>query len=214
MPVAAKSSASLVDRIARPGSNPQTIATRLARTAGDLSPLLAGLHDSRARARYGCAKVLVLLSQSHPERVYPLWDAVEELMGDENKIMCWTAMKIIANLAPADSQGRIGGILPRLLAFIDGPVMITAANAIQAAAAIAIAKPDLAEKIVKGILRVEKANYQTEECRNIAIGHALAALRELGLSPRLAAAVAAFAQRQTSNPRNSTRRKALDLIAK
>jgi len=93
--------------------------------------------------------------------------------------------------------------LDRYLTPIDGPVMITAANTIKGAAMIAQAKPHLAPQIAAAILRVEKARYATPECRNVAIGHGLEALRGMGV-----AEARELAKRHLRNPRVATARKA------
>jgi hypothetical protein len=66
-------------------------------------------------------------------------------------------------------------ILEEYLAPISGPQMIDAANTIQGATSIALAKPYLADRIAAAVLAVEHAQYQRAECRNIAIGHAIRA---------------------------------------
>ena len=56
--------------------------------------------------------------------------------------------------------------------------MATAANIVKGAAKIAVAKPELTERITEEFLKVEKANYQTEECRNITLGHTIASFEQ------------------------------------
>jgi hypothetical protein len=86
--------------------------------------------------------------------------------------------------------------------------MITAGNIMRSAAKIALAKPRFADRIAKEIMRVEKARYQTPECRNVALGHAIVSLQ--GFLPQIhnRAVVLTMVRRQVSNPRGATRRKA------
>jgi hypothetical protein len=62
-----------------------------------------------------------------------------------------------AHLARADSEGRIEKLLDRYLAPIAGHELIAAANAIQGAADIALAKPHLADRIARGNRQSEAA---------------------------------------------------------
>jgi hypothetical protein len=77
---------------------------------------------------------------------------------------------------------------------------------------LALAHPRLAGKAAQEILRAERGNYRTAECRNIAIGHAI---RQLGRlvpfipDPR---PVVAMVQRQQNNSRNATRKKAAEFL--
>jgi hypothetical protein len=89
-----------------------------------------------------------------------------------------------------------------------GREMIGAANAIVAAANIALAKPHLADRIVKEILKVERASYQRPECRNVAIGHAIKSFDRCFRHVGNKRPVLAFVKRQLENPRPATRRKA------
>ena len=86
--------------------------------------------------------------------------------------------------------------------------MVGAANAIAAAANVALAKPHLADRIVKEILKVERASYQRPECRNVAIGHAIKSFDRFFRHVKNRRPVLAFVTRQLDNPRPATRGKA------
>jgi hypothetical protein len=92
--------------------------------------------------------------------------------------------------------------------------MITAANVIVNAAKIAAAKPKLADKIAAAILNVETAQYQTDECRNVAIGHAILSLSGFFKHIRQEYAVIEFVSRQYDNTRSATRKKARAFLKK
>ena len=97
---------------------------------------------------------------------------------------------------------------------IPGPVLITAANTIKAAAGIALARPELTQRIVQELLKVEKATYQTEECRNVALGEAIETFSQLFEQLEDKQPVLAFVTRQVSNTRVSTGKKAAAFLAK
>jgi hypothetical protein len=137
-----------------------------------------------------------------------LFDELAELLEAENNIIKWGAFQIIANLAYVDQDDRIGEILHRYLAPIPGPVMITAGNAIRGAVKIAGCRKHLTTRIVQSILQVETATYKTEECRHIAIGHAITALGTMETEVKRSPTVLEFVRRQTENPRAGTRKKA------
>lgn len=178
----------------------------------DVPGLFATISSSRAADRLVAAKDLCRLSDDQPGRVYPHFDEVVRLARHSNRVLQWNAMRVLANLARVDQDGRLDAMLDEYLAPVTGAVMIGAANAIAGGAVIAQSKPHLARIVAQCILRVEHAEYATPECRNVAIGHALRALERL--SPLLPerATVRAFAARQTRNPRPATRRKAERLV--
>jgi hypothetical protein len=61
--------------------------------------------------------------------------------------------------------------------------------------------------------RVRQATYETPQCRNVAIGHALDALRRLWAQVRARPDVAAFVRDQVSNTRPAVARRARELTA-
>jgi hypothetical protein len=186
---------SVVDQIGQGRADLSRLAARLARHSSKLPPVMDALEATRGGARLRCAKVLLLLSEKAPAVRYPCFEVFAGLLEDQNHIIRWNAIRVLANLASVDAEARVERILDKYLSFIKGPVMITAANVILGAAKIARAKPNLTARITAAILQVEKANYATRECRNVAIGHALTALRSLGAAVAARQDVLAFAQR-------------------
>ncbi len=168
----------------------------------------AGLEAPAARVKFGCLKDLRRLSQEAPHVLYPDFDKFIRLLDHPNSIFRWNAAHILANLAGVDRSHKLARLLARFLKPIRGPQMIGAANVIQAAAVIAAAQPRLADKLAAGILAVGRAKYETEECRNVAIGHAIQSLARFPESTRCQGAVVNFVRRQLHNPRPATRSKA------
>jgi hypothetical protein len=200
-------------RSARPGRSkrvPQVarLADAIERNHELIEEVLAGVSSTRAVTKFGASKALLILSERMPELLYPHFDFFTALLWDDNHILKWNATLTLANLAKVDRESRIEAILDSYLDLIVGSNMITAANAMRGAAIIGAAKPHLAKHIASRIMRVERAEYATPECRNIAIGHALRALEDLaGLLPDLRK-LRLFAARQLGNPRPATSGKA------
>ena len=167
-----------------------------------------GVGAKRAGVRFGASKALRILSERVPELLYPHFDFFAAMLGHDNHILQWNATITLANMARVDREGKIEAVLNRYLDLISGSNMITAANAMRGAAIIGAAKPHLVKRIVPRIMRVERAEYATPECRNVAIGHALRALEELARLLPDRRGVRLFAARQLGNPRAATSAKA------
>jgi len=190
------------------GADHEKIAEGVRRHPERLDCVL-GCMDAREPAiKYGAGKVLRILSQKAPTLVYREFDAVARLLDSDATFNRWGAIIILGNLAPADRDGRIEAILDRFLAPIPGPVMIEAANTIEAAGKIAAAQPRLAARIAREILKVETARYKTAECRNVAIGQAIQALDRFIDRLRDRRPVLEFVRGQLDNTRPATRKKA------
>ena len=199
-------------RTAAGGSDPEELARRVAARPRLLPAVLDGLGAGEARVRYGSLKVLRLLSERHPSVLYPAFDRIAGLMDSPHHILRWGGILIVGNLAAVDSDGKTDALLARYLRPIRGPELIPAANAIVGAGKMALARPHLADRILAALLRVERTDYRTPECRNVALAQVLKALNRMPALVRNRKAVVAFARRQLDNSRGSVRSGARKLL--
>ena len=199
---------SIASQLSLPGADVQAIATRVVGLPEGIDALFEGLGSKTARVKYGSAKVLRMVSEQAPDLLYPWWDSFVRLLENESAFLRWDSTQILGNLAAVDREDKLEPVFDRFFAPILGQEMIGAANAIAAAANIALAKPHLADRIVKEILKVERASYQRPECRNVAIGHAIKSFDRFFRHVKNRRPVLAFVKRQLDNPRPATRKKA------
>lgn len=205
---------SVWEEIADQSPRLEGIANRVAANSDLIPEIFAGLNSEKARIRYGCLKVLQIISESKPAVLYPFFEKFVDLLDIEKTIIQWGAIIILGNLASVDTENKIDRILDRYLQPIPGPVMITAANCIGGAGKIAAAKPRLANKIAQALLQVEQANYKTAECRNVALGHVVQAFEKFFPHVKKRQPVFDFMQRQLDNRRNAVKRKASVFLKK
>jgi len=204
----------LLAQIGRPGFDLEGITRKVLAEPALVTEVMEGLHADTARVKYGCAKVLRLICERAPEVVYPHFDVFVRLLDDENKILQWEAAFVLSHLARVDTKNKFEAILARYLAPIPGPVMITAANVIGGAARIAVARPRWADRIAREVLKVSRARYQTAECRNVAVGHAIEAFGQFYHLLQKKTPVVRFVKGQLKNSRHATREKAERFLQK
>ena len=204
----------LLGRIAEKGSDKEAIAEEIAGDPVQIAEVIDGLNNKKASVKFGCGKVLRIMSKQYPEALYPHIGTFIKLLDSDNNIMKWEGIHVIGNLASVDKDKKIDAILTRYLKPIEGPVMITAANVIGGAAKIAAAKPYLAERIAKAMLKVEHAEYDTEECRNVALGHTLDAFDIFFNNIKNKKPVVDLVTKQLDNSRNSVSKRAEKLLKK
>jgi hypothetical protein len=176
--------------------------------------LLAGTASPSPPVKFGSAKALWLLAEADPALLYPHFDFFVKQLDSPNGVFRWNAARTLACLAPADTEDNLEPLLDKYLSVIPGPQMIDAATVIGSAWKIARAKPRLADRIARAILGVSQARYKTDECRNVATGHALQSLGRFFDLIEDQRAVVVFARAQLENPRPSTRRKAEEFLKK
>ena len=164
--------------------------------------------------KFGSAKALWLLAEADPALLYPHFDFFVKQLDSPNGVFRWNASRTLACLAPVDSLDRLEPLLEKYLSVIPGPNLIDAANVVGFAWKIARTKPHLADRIARAILGVDEARYKTDECVNVATGHALQSLGRFFDLIEDQRAVVAFARAQLGNTRPATRRKAEEFLKK
>ncbi len=208
------SESKLLQKIAQAEVNKESIADKIITKSELLPEVLEGLSSDKPNVKYGCAKVLNIISEKEPKILYPKIDFFISLLDNDNNILKWNAILIIANLTAVDSKNEFEKNFDKYFASISGPVMITAANVVKGAAKIALTKPKLIEKITRELLKVEKAKYATTECRNVALGHTIKSFDQFFNQIKDKEPVTRLIRKQLKNTRNATKRKAEKFVKK
>ena len=167
-----------------------------------------------AKIKYASTKKAIVISKENPSELYPDFDFFIELLNSENQIIKWTAIQIIGNLSKVDKKKKVDKLLPRLIRFLNCGKMITANNTILALSEIALNKPEYQEMIFKEFIKVEQYNYDTSECRNVALGKVILALGKFKREIKGQKDILEFLERQTNNTRIPVKKRAIKLLEK
>jgi len=205
--------ASVVEQLGQKGVDIEAIAKRVIAHPAAVAKLIEAIRTEKGTAKYNYEKVLRLVSERRPELIYPWFDAFVSLLDCDNSFLKWGAIMTVANLVVVDTGNKFEPIFRKYYAPIKGPAMVTAANIIGSSARIARARPDLSQRIVREILKVEKAQYErhgapSPECRNVVIGHAIDAFDRLFDQIEDQPAVVGFVKRQVKNTRRPVAKRA------
>lgn len=160
-----------------------------------------------SKVKYKCAKNLLAIAKNRPDELYPHVEYFIKLLDSENKILKWTAIDIIGALSNVDKDKKTDKLTVKLIRLLNTGNMITANHAIAALANVASAKPEYQRKITNELLKVEHYTYDTDECRNIAVGKVIMAIGSYFNQLKNKKAVIGFVERQTRNKRNATKKK-------
>jgi hypothetical protein len=180
-----------------------------------ISGLIYGLSSEDKRVKYRSAKVLKMLSEEYPKMLKEHIDFFIKLLETENTIIKWNTILILGNLAKVDAENKINKILVTFYRLLNAGVMITANNTIISLGKIAEAKQELRGNITLELLNIEKYQYDTKECNNIAVGQVIMAISSyFPLLTIYKEEVIQFVKRQLGNTRNATRKKAENFLKK
>ncbi|TFH50680.1 MAG: hypothetical protein E4H01_01735 [Lysobacterales bacterium] len=181
--------------------------------------LVETLRHERSALKFGCEKVLRLVSEQKPELIYPYFDFFVALISSENSFLRWGAIRTLANLVSVDAERRFDKVFSKYFSNITGGDMVSAANAIGSSPKIAQARPELADRIVHEILKLEGATYLhkgrvSPECKNVVRGAAVGAFEAIYPIAESRPSIARFLREQTENPRTKVRASARKVLGK
>jgi hypothetical protein len=172
------------------------------------------LASENPKIKYSCTKNLLTVVRDDPAELYPHLDFFVKLLDSENKILKWTAIDIIGHLAKVDKTKSIDKLIGELSGLLSAGNLITANHAIAALTDIALVKPEHQKKITDELLKVDHYSYDTDECRNIAVGKVILAISTYFNHLEDKEATIEFVSRQTKSTRNATRKKAEQFLKK
>jgi len=181
--------------------------------------LTSTIDSEKGSIKFGCEKIVRLVSEKKPELVYPYFDFLVKLLDSENNFLKWGAIITISNLSSVDSKNKFEKIFNKYYAPVTGPIMITAANIVGNSWKIAQAKPKLIDRIVDEILKIEKAKYEhkgelSPECNNVVCAHAIDSFEQFFEKVKNQKKIIAFVKRQLNNTRPSVKKRAEKFMKK
>jgi hypothetical protein len=154
----------------------EELLNRVKQNFGMIPLLLEGAGHPKAAVRYGCSKVLMDLSEEHPEKLYPHFSFFVNLLDSKHRILTWTALAIVANLTRVDADKKFDAVFGKYYSFLGNEYMVTVANVVGNSGKIALAKPYLIPEITEELLKVQDISttpHLTEECKRVIAQHAI-----------------------------------------
>ena len=141
----------------------QKIAENAVKDGKLLSELLSGLLSKKSVARYKNFKAVYLISEEHPEVLYPKWDFFEDMLKSKDNALKFQAIHVLANLAKIDTASRFEKVFDQFYDIVNGDALIPACHVAYVSHKIVKAKPELANKITERLLNLDKATYKHKE---------------------------------------------------
>lgn len=207
----------LLQEIASKSITKRDLLQRVKKDFSLLPTVLDGVSSPKAAVRYGCASVLMDLSQAYPEKLYPHMDSFIALLGSKYRILTWNALAIIANLARVDDNRKFDAIFIKYYSFLNDEYMITVANVVGYSGKIALAKPYLTQRIADELLKVRRISttpHLTEECKRVIAEKAIESFDVFFNQIDNRKKVVDFVKSQLNSPRKTLKIKAENFLRK
>jgi hypothetical protein len=207
----------LLQKLENKSLSKKELLNEVKQNSGILLEVLNGVSSSKPSIRYGCAKVLMDLSEQQPEKLYPHMDSVVNLLNSKYRILTWNAIAILANLAKVDRDKKFDAIFNQYFSLLNDKYMVTVANIVGHSSKIALAKPYLIPRVTIELLKVENITtnpHLTEECKRVIAEKTIESFSLFFDKIENRKQVISFVARQIDSPRKTLRNRAEAFLAK
>ncbi|MCP8304689.1 MAG: hypothetical protein H3Z50_04370 [archaeon] len=153
---------SVLSDLGRKEVSVENVAKKALKDEEVLSELLQGILSKKDTTRYNSFKVLLLLSEEHPEVLYSRWDFFAGLIDSDNSYRKLIAVRIMANLTRTDTKDKFNKIFDKYYNLFNDSVIVAghlAANS----GRIAKAKLELQTKITYKLLNIDKTDQKHKD---------------------------------------------------
>jgi hypothetical protein len=172
------------------------------------------LYSKDPRVKYGFTKELLNIAANNPELLYNHFEHFQKMLNSDNNIIKWTAIDIIGYLSVVDVDNKTDNKISDLIILLHGGKLITCNHAIFALGLIAQNKKKHRIRILKELIEVSNDTFETGECKNIATGKVLDVFKSFPGEVSNDKAAIEFIVNATNNLRNSTKKKATQILLK
>jgi hypothetical protein len=173
---------------------------------------LEPLYAKEAKVKYGFAKELLKLAAKKPNSLYLNTNEIGALLQSENNTIVWAAIDILGYLSLVDTENKIDKYIPQLVYFLHSGKLTVSAQSMFALSCIAKNKPQYKELIFNEIICINNNEYESFDCKNIAIGKAIDFFSKFKMEAKEDADILNFIQFATQNARKETSKKAQQLV--
>lgn len=177
-----------------------------------LSELLEGILSKKDEIRYSSFKALLIISEEHPEVLYPKWDFLAGLVNSDNSYIKLIVLRLIANLTKADTENKFEEIFDEYYSILDEDKTMTAGHLVSNSGKIAKAKPKLQSKITNKLLNID--NTHRGKQKELIKGYAIEAFDEYYEEANDKKKIVEFVKKQLESESPKTRKKAKEFLEK
>lgn len=124
-----------------------------------MEELLKVLTDKDDKSAYAKTREIAAASELSPE-YYPYLDTFALLLDNEKSYIRTRAFILCCSQSRWDSEGRIRGILPRMLKLFHDPKPTVVRQCLEAVKEVAVFRPELGEEVKKEIERIDLTQYR------------------------------------------------------
>lgn len=173
-----------------------------------LQDIILGMQSEKRKAQSGCAIVASLVSESHPELLYPHIGIFEKNLKASEPVLRWEAVCTLGNLARVDTEGRVLRHIDTVSSLLTHESIVLQGHSVRALSKIALVFPDHAPQILRSLIGSRDA-FPGNKC-----GFLVEAMESFARYPSLLPTARAFVEEHTQSTEKSVATKARRVLKK
>ncbi|MBN2714464.1 MAG: hypothetical protein JXX14_01340 [Deltaproteobacteria bacterium] len=123
----------------------------------NVAAIVKGLTSNDRKVQNGCAELASLLSEEHPQLLYPYVAMFIGNINAKEKILRWEAVCTLGHMASVDVKNAIVPYLPRIIVHMRDKSIVLAGHAVRALSRMALAYPEKSRDIFNAYLEAADA---------------------------------------------------------
>lgn len=193
------------------GVTVESVAQKALKDGKLLSELLERLTSKEDEVRHNSFRALLIISEEHPEVLYPHWDHFSDLLTSENAYHRYIAVHMIANLTRVDTENKFERMSSGYLNLLNDKSVMVAGHLAVNLGKVAKAKAHLQRKITKMLVDIDKT-YPRPERRDLMKGSVIEALDQYFAEAKDKERIIEFVKEQLESNSPKTRKKAKEFL--
>jgi len=194
-------------------SKAENIVKRVLKDDQLLFEVYKGVTSKDDSVRYPNAIALEILSNEHPEMIYPEWDFFIDLLNRRKAYSKSIAIKTIANLTRVDTEDRFDNLFNDYYNELNDKSVIVSRQLAINSGKIAKAKPKLQTKITNKLLSIDKTHHNLNR-KDLIKGDIIGAFSEYYEEIESKMEIIEFVKKQLKSTSPSTVKKAKEFLKK
>lgn len=140
----------------------ESLAKKAIDHENSLQELLNNLLSKDNNLRYNSFKAILLISEKNPSILYSKWDFFVKLLDSKNAFHRSEALNIIAHLTKSDKEKKFEDLFEKYYSLLDDEKVMIAAHISEVSGMIAMAKPNLQNKITEKLLSIDTTHHEQQ----------------------------------------------------
>lgn len=183
----------------------------------NIPSILDLLEKDTSRRKFAYEKAIRLISEEHPEILYPHFERISYLIGCKNSFIRWGAIMTLSNMAVIDSEKKSLQVIDAYLGMLDSENMIDASNAAGNLWKFIVRFPELDDKVTSALLHKSAHTFfykgePSQECGYIVMGNVLSCFAKYFDISNHKHEILGFAKKALSCPRIAVAKKAAKFV--